>query len=94
MFEVWISECMSDVVFVEIVCNFGLIVVYCVLVDEFVQVINQVYVCQDGSVVQVVGEVEGEVDLLWLMQDIFEVEDLFELEDDVLIIWMINVLFM
>lgn len=36
MFEVWISECMSDVVFVEIVCNFGLIVVYCVLVDEFV----------------------------------------------------------
>lgn len=44
------------------------------------------------SAAQVVGEVEGEVDLSRLMQDIPAVEDLLESEDDAPIIRMINAL--
>jgi general secretion pathway protein E len=38
--------------------------------DELALAINHAYARQDGSAAQVVGEVEGEVDLSRLMQDI------------------------
>ena len=60
--------------------------------DELAAAINSAYARNDGSAAQVVGEVEGEVDLSRLMQDIPEVEDLLESEDDAPIIRMINAL--
>ena len=53
---------------------------------------SDAYNRQDGTAAQVVGEVEGEVDLSRLMQDIPAVEDLLESEDDAPIILMINAL--
>lgn len=90
--EVWISERTSDAALAEIARNFGSISVHRVPADELAQAINQAYARQDGSAAQVVGEVEGEVDLSRLMQDIPEVEDLLESEDDAPIIRMINAL--
>ena len=90
--EVWISERTSDAALAEIARNFGSISVHRVPADELAQAINQAYARQDGSAAQIVGEVEGEVDLSRLMQDIPEVEDLLESEDDAPIIRMINAL--
>ncbi|MEN8518164.1 type II secretion system protein GspE, partial [Burkholderia sp. RS02] len=90
--EVWISERTSDAALAEIARNFGSISVHRVPADELAQAINQAYSRHDGSAAQVVGEVEGEVDLSRLMQDIPEVEDLLESEDDAPIIRMINAL--
>ena len=90
--EVWISERTSDAALAEVARNFGAVSVVRVPADELAQAINQAYARQDGSAAQVVGEVEGEVDLSRLMQDIPEVEDLLESEDDAPIIRMINAL--
>ena len=90
--EVWISERTSDAALAEVARNFGALSVVRVPPDELAQSINQAYARQDGSAAQVVGEVEGEVDLSRLMQDIPEVEDLLESEDDAPIIRMINAL--
>ena len=46
----------------------------------------------DGSAAQVVGEVEGDVDLSRMMQDLPAIEDLLESADDAPIIRMINAL--
>ena len=54
--------------------------------------IQEYYAHQDGTAAQVVGEVEGEIDLSRLMQDIPPLEDLLESEDDAPIIRMINAL--
>jgi general secretion pathway protein E len=91
--EVWISERTSDAALAEVARNFGVLtVVERLPADELAQAINQAYSRNDGSAAQVVGEVEGEVDLSRLMQDIPEVEDLLESEDDAPIIRMINAL--
>lgn len=90
--EVWISERTSEAALAEVTRNFGAVSVVRLSADELAQAINQAYARQDGSAAQVVGEVEGEVDLSRLMQDIPEVEDLLESEDDAPIIRMINAL--
>jgi len=90
--EVWISERTSEAALAEVARNFGAVSVVRLPADELAQAINQAYARQDGSAAQVVGEVEGEVDLSRLMQDIPEVEDLLESEDDAPIIRMINAL--
>jgi general secretion pathway protein E len=90
--EVWISERTSDVALAEIARNFGALTAVRLPADELAQAINQAYARNDGSAAQVVGEVEGEVDLSRLMQDNSEVEDLLESEDDAPIIRMINAL--
>ncbi|WP_429524363.1 GspE/PulE family protein [Paraburkholderia youngii] len=90
--KVWISERTSEAALAEIARNYGVVSVVRVPADDLAQAINQAYARQDGSAAQVVGEVEGEVDLSRLMQDIPEVEDLLESEDDAPIIRMINAL--
>ncbi|MFP3186228.1 MAG: ATPase, T2SS/T4P/T4SS family, partial [Paraburkholderia sp.] len=90
--EVWISERTSDAALAEVARNFGALSVARLPADQLSLAINQAYARQDGSAAQVVGEVEGEVDLSRLMQEIPEVEDLLESEDDAPIIRMINAL--
>ncbi|AOY97539.1 type II secretion system protein GspE (plasmid) [Cupriavidus sp. USMAA2-4] len=60
--------------------------------DHLRQALAQAYAGQEGSAAQVVGEVEGEVDLSRLMQELPAVEDLLEAEDDAPVIRMINAL--
>lgn len=90
--EVWISERTNGAALAEVARNFGTLTAHRMPADELAQAINQAYARNDGSAAQVVGEVEGEVDLSRLMQDIPEVEDLLESEDDAPIIRMINAL--
>ncbi|MCF2132699.1 MULTISPECIES: type II secretion system ATPase GspE [Burkholderiaceae] len=90
--DVWISERTSAAALAEVARNFGALTLTRLPSDELTQAINSAYARQDGSAAQVVGEVEGEVDLSRLMQDIPEVEDLLESEDDAPIIRMINAL--
>jgi general secretion pathway protein E len=90
--EVWISECTAQGALAEVSRNFGALTLVLLPADELQQWINSTYASQGGSAAQVVGEVEGEVDLSRLMQDIPEIEDLLESEDDAPIIRMINVL--
>lgn len=90
--EVWISERTNGAALAEVARNFGSLTAVRLPADELAAAINQAYARNDGSAAQVVGEVEGEVDLSRLMQDIPEVEDLLESEDDAPIIRMINAL--
>lgn len=90
--EVWVSERTRASALSEIARRFGALVVEEVEAETLSAAINRSYAMQDGSAAQVVGEVEGEVDLSRLMQDIPEVEDLLESEDDAPIIRMINAL--
>ena len=88
--EVWISERTTDAALAEVARNFGALSIVRKPAAELAAAINSAYARNDGSAAQVVGEVEGEVDLSRLMQDIPEVEDLLESEDDAPIIRMIN----
>ncbi|TAM02583.1 MAG: type II secretion system protein GspE [Paraburkholderia sp.] len=90
--EVWIGERTARAAIAEVARNFGALRFVRLPADDLTHAINQAYARQDGSAAQVVGEVEGEVDLSRLMQDIPEVEDLLESEDDAPIIRMINAL--
>ena len=90
--EVWISERTPLPALAEVARIFGRLALVRVPAEELAQAINTAYSRQDGSAAQIVGEVEGEVDLSRLMQDLPEVEDLLESEDDAPIIRMINAL--
>jgi general secretion pathway protein E len=90
--EVWVSERTKASALAEVARNFGALSVVRMPADELVSAIHGAYAMQDGSAAQIVGEVEGEVDLSRLMQDIPEIEDLLESEDDAPIIRMINAL--
>jgi general secretion pathway protein E len=90
--EVWISDKTSDAALAEVARNFGALSIVRLPVAELSAAINSAYSRNDGTAAQVVGEVEGEVDLSRLMQDIPEIEDLLESEDDAPIIRMINAL--
>ncbi|WP_176072611.1 GspE/PulE family protein, partial [Trinickia caryophylli] len=90
--EVWVGANTRDSALAEVARRFGVLRIVRLPADELAQAINQAYERNDGSAAQVVGEVEGEVDLSRLMQDIPEVEDLLESEDDAPIIRMINAL--
>ena len=90
--EVWISERTPPAAIAEITRNFGALSVLRKPADELAAALSRAYSLHGGSAAQVVGEVEGEVDLSRLMQDIPEIEDLLESEDDAPIIRMINAL--
>ena len=90
--EVWISDRTSDAALAEVARNFGALTVVRVPADELAAAINSAYARNDGSAAQVVGEVEGEVDLSRLMQDMPAIEDLLESDDDAPVIRMINAL--
>ncbi len=90
--EVWVSERTPVPALAEVARTFGRLVIVRVPAEELAQAINSAYSRGDGTAAQVVGEVEGEVDLSRLMQDLPEVEDLLESEDDAPIIRMINAL--
>lgn len=78
-------------VVVELCWWYGLFLFWMLDVVVWQQCLGEQY-CDGGDVVVVVGVVESEVDLDWLMQDMLEVIDLLDVQDDVLVICMINVL--
>jgi general secretion pathway protein E len=90
--EVWTSENTRPAALAEVGRRFGALRVLRIPAADLVAAINRAYSMQDSSAAQIVGEVEGEVDLSRLMQDIPEIEDLLESEDDAPIIRMINAL--
>ena len=91
-FEVWISDLTPWRALAEVARHFERLALRRMPAEALTQAINTAYSRQDGSAAQVVGEVEGEVDLSRLMQEIPEIEDLLESEDDAPIIRMINAL--
>jgi general secretion pathway protein E len=90
--EVWLGARTPLWALAEIARQFGAIRAVQVDADLLAQEINRVYALQEGSAAQVIGEVEGEVDLSRLLQDIPKIEDLLESEDDAPVIRMINAL--
>ena len=90
--EVWISERTPPTAIAEIARNLGALTLLRKPAAELAAALSRAYALHGGSAAQVVGEVEGEVDLSRLMQEIPEIEDLLESEDDAPIIRMINAL--
>ncbi len=90
--EVWISESTAASAIGEVSRNFGALRLVRVPAAELQQLISSVYSDREGGAAQVVGEVEGEVDLSRLMLEVPEIEDLLESQDDAPIIRMINAL--
>ncbi|TDF61987.1 type II secretion system ATPase GspE [Cupriavidus sp. L7L] len=90
--EVWVSRATSPTALAEIARVHGALRLRVLEPEALERAMSDAYNRQDGSAAQVVGEVEGEVDLSRLMQDIPAVEDLLESEDDAPIIRMINAL--
>ncbi len=90
--EVWVTRSTSPAALAEVARVHGALHLRVLATEELERAMSDAYNRQDGSAAQVVGEVEGEVDLSRLMQDIPAVEDLLESEDDAPIIRMINAL--
>ncbi|HBO79632.1 MAG TPA: type II secretion system protein GspE, partial [Cupriavidus sp.] len=90
--EVWVSRKTSPAALAEVTRVHGALHLRVLEQAELEAAMSDAYNRQDGTAAQVVGEVEGEVDLSRLMQDIPAVEDLLESEDDAPIIRMINAL--
>ncbi|WP_020205829.1 ATPase, T2SS/T4P/T4SS family, partial [Cupriavidus sp. WS] len=91
--EVWVSSGTSPAALAELTRVHGPLRLRVLTPEALELAMSEAYNRQDsGSAAQVVGEVEGEVDLSRLMQDIPAVEDLLESEDDAPIIRMINAL--
>ncbi len=90
--EVWISPSTPATAVAEVARNFGAVDVRVLDAAQLNDAINRAYALQDGRAAQVVGEIEGEVDLSRLMQEIPAIEDLLESVDDAPIIRMINAL--
>lgn len=90
--EVWVSRKTSPAALAEVARVHGALHLRVLESAALEAAMSDAYNRQDGSAAQVVGEVEGEVDLSRLMQDIPAVEDLLESEDDAPIIRMINAL--
>ncbi|SDD18024.1 type II secretion system protein E (GspE) [Cupriavidus sp. YR651] len=90
--EVWVSRQTSPSALAEVARVHGALHLRVLEPAALEAAMSDAYNRQDGSAAQVVGEVEGEVDLSRLMQDIPAVEDLLESEDDAPIIRMINAL--
>lgn len=90
--EVWVSERTRPNALAELGRRFGPMRIVRQEAEALNAALNRAYAALDGGAAQVVGEVEGEVDLSRLMQDIPEIEDLLESEDDAPIIRMINAL--
>ena len=56
------------------------------------EAIAQTYAAAEGSAQQIVGDIEGELDIGRMMAEVPDIEDLLETEDDAPIIRMINAL--
>jgi general secretion pathway protein E len=91
--EVWIGESTSIAALNEVMRVFpGRVRPVVVATDTLSQAISQAYAHHEGSAQQVVGDIEGELDISRMMQDVPDVEDLLETADDAPIIRMINAL--
>ncbi len=91
--EVWIGESTSIAALNEVMRVFpGRVRPVVVATDTLAQAISQAYAHHEGSAQQVVGDIEGELDISRMMQDVPNVEDLLETADDAPIIRMINAL--
>ena len=91
--EVWVGDATDPEALHEVQRAFpGRIRVSWVEADALSQAIAQTYSRSEDSAQQVVGDIEGEIDIARMMQDAPDVEDLLETEDDAPIIRMINAL--
>jgi len=88
----WVCDQTPAEAIAEVGRTFGVHEWVCVTAEHLGQALSQAYAGNEGSAAQVVGEVEGEVDLSRLMQELPAVEDLLEAEDDAPVIRMINAL--
>lgn len=88
----WVCDQTPTEAIAEVSRTFGVHDWVCVPAEHLSQALSQAYAGNEGSAAQVVGEVEGEVDLSRLMQELPAVEDLLEAEDDAPVIRMINAL--
>jgi len=88
----WVCEETPPEAIAEAARTFGVEDWVTVAAEHLRQALSQAYAGNEGSAAQVVGEVEGEVDLSRLMQELPAVEDLLEAEDDAPVIRMINAL--
>ncbi len=91
--DVWVGDATDPEALHEVQRAFpGRIRVSWVEADALNQAIAQTYSRSEDSAQQVVGDIEGEIDIARMMQDAPDVEDLLETEDDAPIIRMINAL--
>ncbi|WP_430869666.1 type II secretion system ATPase GspE, partial [Cupriavidus basilensis] len=90
--EAWLCADTPARAIAEAVRTFGIDRLVMLSPQALQQALSEAYAANEGSAAQVVGEVEGEVDLSRLMQELPAVEDLLEAEDDAPVIRMINAL--
>jgi len=91
--EVWISASTALAALQEVQRAFpGRVRTSIVDAAVLAEAIAQTYSRPEDSAQQVVGDIEGEIDITRMMQDVPDIEDLLETEDDAPIIRMINAL--
>jgi general secretion pathway protein E len=91
--EVWFSEQTAPEALHEVLRSLpGKARTRLVPAAEIATALQQAYARSGDSAQQVVGDIEGEIDIARLMQDAPGIEDLLETEDDAPIIRMINAL--
>ena len=91
--EAWISESTPLAALNEVTRAFpGRVRPTLVDAQQLAEAIAQAYSRPEDSAQQIVGDIEGEIDITRMMQDVPDIEDLLETEDDAPIIRMINAL--
>ncbi len=91
--EVWITEATGVAALQEVMRAFpGRVRANVVDARVLTEAIAQTYSRPEDSAQQIVGDIEGEIDITRMMQDVPDIEDLLETEDDAPIIRMINAL--
>ncbi|MFN7509765.1 MAG: type II secretion system ATPase GspE [Betaproteobacteria bacterium] len=91
--EAWITEATPLAALNEVMRVFpGRVRPVLVAADQLNEAIAQSYAQSEGSAQQIVGDIEGELDINRMMQEVPDIEDLLETEDDAPIIRMINAL--
>ena len=91
--EVWITESTGLEALNEVMRAFpGRVRPSIVDAKVLAEAIAQTYSRPEDSAQQIVGDIEGEIDITRMMQDVPDIEDLLETEDDAPIIRMINAL--
>ena len=91
--EAWITESTALAALNEVMRAFpGRVRPSLVDAQTLAEAIAQAYSRPEDSAQQIVGDIEGEIDITRMMQDVPDIEDLLETEDDAPIIRMINAL--
>ncbi len=91
--EVWVAETTGIEALQEVMRAFpGRVRPTIVDAQVLAEAIAQTYSNSQDSAQQIVGDIEGEIDITRMMQDVPDIEDLLETEDDAPIIRMINAL--